>query len=307
LRIAVMGAGAIGSLFGSFLAKAGNEVTLIGRRSHMEAIRLRGLAVEGPQHHTITNLQAISDIAETEEGKFELILLTVKAYDTVQAVSAARRLMGEGAVLVSLQNGLGVEECALKFIRRKNLMRGVTSCAAILDKPGVIIQTGMGETVVGELDGTTATRTQRVAEVLKESRLPTRVTPNISGAVWMKTLVNAGINPFAALTGMRNGELPMFEGLKELMVETIEEGRRVAERLKVVLEGDPVAKMLTTAEATSENINSMFIDVRRGKPTEIDFINGAIWHLGERAGVATPLNMFLTYLVKARASKGLGG
>jgi 2-dehydropantoate 2-reductase len=307
LRIAVVGAGAIGSLFGGFLAKAGNEVTLIGRRSHMEAIRLRGLTIDDSQHQTITNLQAISDIAEAEEGGFELVLLTVKAYDTAGAASAARALMGERTVLVSLQNGLGVEEFALEFIRRASLMRGVTSCGAILDKPGVIIPTGMGETVVGELDGVITTRVQRVAEALEGSGFPTRVTSNISGAVWMKTLVNAGINPFAALTGMRNGELLRVEGLKGLMVETVEEGRRVAERLKVVLEGDPVAKMVMTAEATFNNINSMLIDVERGQPTEIDFINGAIWHLGEGVGISTPLNRFLTYLVKARASKVLGG
>ncbi len=307
MRIAVVGAGAIGSLFGGLLAKAGNEVTLIGRRSHMETITLRGLNIEGRQRHIITNLQAISYAAEAEKRDFELVLLTVKAYDTGQAVSAAKRLIKEETVLLSLQNGLGVEESALTLIRRENLMRGVTCCAAILDKPGVVIHTGMGKTVVGELDGVTTPRTQRVAEALRDAGLPTKVTSNIHGAVWMKTLVNAGINPFAALTGMRNGELLRFEGLKGLMVETVEEGHKVAEKLRVELEGDPASQMLSTAEATAGNMNSMLIDVERGQPTEIDFMNGAIWRLGERAGVPTPLNRLLTHLVKARASKVLGG
>lgn len=298
-----MGAGAIGSLFGGLLAKAGNEVTLIGRRSHMDAITQRGLIIKGAKHHIIKNLQAISDVAEVERGGYELILLTVKTYDTVEAVSAAKRLIKKGTGLLSLQNGLGVEELALKHIRRKNLMRGVTSCAAILHKPGVIIHTGTGETVVGELDGTTTPRAQKVAEVIRDSGLPTEVTANISGAVWVKTLVNAGINPFAALTGMKNGELLKFEGLKGLMIATVDEGRRVAEKQKVELEGDPASQMIATVEATSENMNSMLIDVESGRPTEIDFMNGAIWRLGERVSVATPFNMLLTHLVKARASK----
>ncbi|MEM3736832.1 MAG: 2-dehydropantoate 2-reductase [Candidatus Bathyarchaeia archaeon] len=303
MRIAVIGAGAIGSLFGGLLAKNGNDVTLIGRKDHVEAIRRLGLRIEGIQHCTVRDLWAVSDIDEVERRKYDLLLLTVKAYSTVQALSVARGLIKGGTPLLCLQNGLGVEELAMKLVQREDLMRGVTGCAAILDRPGVIIHTGMGETVIGELSGKITPRAQIVAEAFNSSGLTTKVTHNISDAVWMKTLVNAGINPFAALTGMKNGELIKVDGLRGLMVETVEEGRKVAERLGVELSGDPVLQMLTVAELTSENINSMLIDVERGRPTEIDFINGAISHVGGQVGVPTPLNRILTQLVKAKASK----
>jgi len=303
LRIAVVGAGAIGSLFGSLLAQAGNEVTLIGRRDHMDAVGFEGLRIEGPKPQHVTNLQTTSNIAEAAEKRYDLVLLTVKAYATIQAASDAKRLIRDETVLLSLQNGLGVEEHILDLIGREHLMRGVTGCGAILDRPGVVIHTGVGETVVGELNGTVTARAEHIAEVLSASGLPTKATSNISGAVWMKTLVNSGINPFAALTGMRNGELLRFEGLRSLMAEVVEEGWRVAEKLGVELGGDPVSQTFSTAEATSENINSMLVDLEKGRATEIDYMNGAIWHLGERAGVVTPLNRLLTQLVKARVSK----
>jgi 2-dehydropantoate 2-reductase len=134
--------------------------------------------------------------------------------------------------------------------------------------------------------------------VFSEAGLPTGVTNNIEGTVWTKILINAGINPFGALTGMKNGELMMFPELKELMVETVIEGTKVARKINVKLEGDPVSLMLKTAEMTAQNRNSMLQDVEKGKRTEIDFINGAISNLGKRMGVKTPLNNMLTSLVK---------
>jgi 2-dehydropantoate 2-reductase len=292
-----MGAGAIGSLFGGFLAEDGNDVALIARESHVKAIERNGLIIEGASGKHVVKVKAVTKPAHLKET-FDLILLTVKAYDTRQAVTEAQKLMGNTSVLLCLQNGLGMEQIASEIIGRDRVLRGVTINGVILKESGLIMHTGKGETTIGELNGRITVRTQKIAEVFSEAGLLTRVTNNIEGTVWTKILINAGINPFGALTGMKNGELMMFPELKELMVETVIEGTNVARKINVKLEGDPVSLMIKTVEMTAQNRNSMLQDVEKGKRTEIDFINGAISNLGKRVGVKTPLNNLLTSLVK---------
>ena len=292
-----MGAGAIGSLFGGLLAEGRNDVALIARESHVKAIKQNGLTIEGASGKHVVKVKAVTKPAHLKET-FDLILLTVKAYDTRQAVKEAQTLMGNNSVLLCLQNGLGMEEIASEIIGRDRVLRGVTINGVLIKEPGLVMHTGKGETTIGELDGKITGRTQKIAEAFSKAGLPTKVTNNIEGMVWTKILINASINPFGALTGMKNGELIMVPELKGLMVETVVEGTNVAKKIDVKLEGDPVSLMIKTAEMTAQNKNSMLQDVEKGKRTEIDFINGAISNLGKRKGVKTPLNNLLTHLVK---------
>ena len=292
-----MGAGAIGSLFGGLLAEGGNDVVLIARESHVKAIKQDGLTIEGASGKHVVKVKAVTTPAHLKET-FDLILLTVKAYDTRQAVTEAQTLMGNNSVLLCLQNGLGMEEIASEIVGRDRVLRGVTTNGALLKEPGLVIHTGKGETIIGELKRKITERAQKIAEAFSKAGLPTRATNNIEGTVWTKILINAGINPFGALTGMKNGELKMIPELKELMVETVIEGTNVAKKSDVKLEGDPVSLMIKTAEMTAQNKNSMLQDIEKGKRIEIDFINGAISNLGKRRGIETPLNNLLTHLVK---------
>lgn len=292
-----MGAGAIGSFFGGYLAKGGNDATIIARESHVKAIKRYGLTVEGASGKHIVKVKAVTTPAHLKET-FDLILLTVKAYDTRQAVTEIQTLMENNSVLLCLQNGLSMEEIASEIVGKDRVLRGVTINGALLKEPGLVMHTGKGETIIGELDGKITARTQKIAEAFSKADLPTRVTKNIEGTVWTKILINAGINPFGALTGMTNGELIIIPELKELMTEAVIEGTNVAKKIDVELEGEPVSLMIKTAEMTAQNKNSMLQDVEKGKRTEIDFINGAISNLGKRKGVKTPLNNLLTHLVK---------
>ena len=292
-----MGAGAVGSFFGGLLAEGGNDVALIARESHVKAIKQEGLTIEGASGKHVVKVKAVTTPAYLKEI-FDLILLTVKAYDTRQAVSEAQTLMGNDSVLLCLQNGLGMEEIASEIVGRDRVLRGVTINGVLLKEPGLVMHTGKGETIIGELNRKITERTRKIAEAFSKAGLPTRVTNNIEGTVWTKILINAGVNPFGALTGMKNGELIMVLELKELMTETVIEGTNVAKKIGVKLEGDPVSLMIKTAEMTAQNKNSMLQDIEKGKRTEIDFINGAISNLGKRKDVLTPLNNLLTHLVK---------
>ena len=292
-----MGAGAIGSLFGGLLAEGGNDITLIARESHVKTIKQNGLIIEGVSGKHVVKVKAVTTPSHLKEA-FDLILLTVKAYDTGQAVIEAETLIRNKSVLLCLQNGLDVEKIASDIIGRDKVLRGVTTNGALLKKSGLVMHTGKGETIIGEMNRKITRRAQKIAEVFLKASLPSKVTNNIEGTVWTKILINAGINPFGALIGTKNGELITIPELKELMTETVIEGKNVAEKIDVKLDGDPVSLMIKTVEMTAKNKNSMLQDIEKGKRTEIDFINGAISNLGKKNGVLTPLNTLLTHLVK---------
>lgn len=302
MKILVMGAGAIGSLFGGLLAEAGNEVFLVGRQPHISEIQNSGLKIKGFVDKHITNIKAGTTPSIIQDEDTDLVLLTVKAYDTKQATLQIKPLIKSRTTVLCLQNGIGVEEEAAKILGKTNLLRGVTFCGAFLKEPGTVFYTGFGETIIGRLNKN-QDEVEEIVKTFKNAGFPTKISENIQTTVWTKTLVNAGINPFGTLTEMKNGELIKNREIRTLMVNTVEEGIKVAKKLKVPLKEDPVKLMLKTAEATANNLNSMLQDIKRGKKTEIDYINGAISKLGKKLGVPTPLNSLLTFLIKILEEK----
>ncbi|OYT55236.1 MAG: 2-dehydropantoate 2-reductase [Candidatus Hecatellales archaeon ex4484_218] len=305
IKILVMGAGAIGSLYGGLLAETENKVTFIARKPHVESIRKNGLTIEGLINKKIKNIKAETNPSNLVHEKFDLILITVKAYDTFQASTQIKPLTKNNPAILCLQNGIGVEGEASKILGKFSLLRGVSFCGSYMSEPGKIVSTGLGKTIIGEPYNQNSGIAGVVKEVFEEAGFPTFISANIHGTVWTKTLVNAGINPFGTLTKMRNGELLEDENLKKLMIETVKEGVKVAEKLKIRLDEDPVRLMVKTAKATFKNLNSMLQDLLKGKKTEIDYINGAISRFGKKLNQPTPLNDLLTAFIKAVEKKML--
>lgn len=293
MKALIMGAGAIGSLMGGFLAKAGAEVVLVGRRAHVEAVRSRGLRVEGPLGSFTVKVDA-HEKPEEAKGDFDLVLITVKAYDTAEAAKQVKRLVEKQAVPLCLQNGLGVEEEASRVLGTV-VFRGVTNNGAMLAQPGTVHHTGVGETLIGGR----GVLMEKLVTMLNASGLPARRVDNIAEAVWIKTLVNAGINPLGAITGLRNGELLKVGWLRNLMKAVVEEGANIAKKMGVELGIDPVELTFKVAKDTANNKNSMLQDLERKKRTEVDYINGAIVKAAQQVGMEAPLNEALTKLVKA--------
>ncbi|RLI32374.1 2-dehydropantoate 2-reductase [Candidatus Bathyarchaeota archaeon] len=299
MKILVMGAGSIGSLFAGLLAcNNENDVTIVAREFQVKAVKSYGLKIKGLIEKTVKNIKAETSVQPLIKEAWDLILLTVKAYSVSEASKQISPLIKEKTMVLCLQNGIGVEDEVLKVIRKENIIRGVTFCGAFLEKPGIVVSTGFGKTILGGLSQKNYDNILDIAENFKNSGFYVEISDNIQSIVWTKTLVNAGINPYGTLTGMRNGELLEYEDLKLLIAETVLEGVRVADKLKIPLPEDPVDLTFKTAKATAENFNSMLQDIKRGRRTEIDYINGAISRLGSSTGVSTPLNMLLTFLVK---------
>lgn len=298
MKTVMIGPGAMGSLFGGLLSRAGEELWLVGyRNEQVETICSVGLTLEDKGKSQIIPMKATPDV--TSVGKADLVIFFVKTYDTERAVSDSLVLEKEDTVFLTLQNGLGNEEAICKKIDRKKVMLGVTGHGATLLRPGHVRHAGWEKTFVGELDHRITDRATRIAQMFCKAGIETQASPNIHDQVWGKLVVNAGINALTALTGFKNGQLLDYPETARLMERLVFEAAQVARRKGVHLEEDPIEKVRKAAEATRENRSSMGQDFDHRRRTEIDAINGAVVREAQALGIPVPFNQAVTDLVKA--------
>ena len=217
MNIVVFGSGAIGSLFGALLAKH-NTVVLVGRTPHIASIQQKGLIINGKTRLTRT----VSAIESTKEISLapDLILLTVKSYDTESASRQLRPLLHDQTMVVSLQNGLDNVQKIEQDIEKKHILAGVTTHGALILKPGVVIHTGKGKTILGELDGHSSERLKTVVAVFNQVGIETQMSTDIGREIWGKAIINSSINPLTGFLGCKNGYL-LHNPLLEKTVESV--------------------------------------------------------------------------------------
>jgi len=294
VRVLVFGAGAIGSLLGGLLS-ARHEVLLIGRKAHVDAIREHGLRVSGK-----TVRLAKPDAATRVPGGAEadLVVVAVKAYDTSSAMTHLRGL-AKSATFLTLQNGLGNADVIGRTALR--VVAGTTAHGVTFVGPGEIRHAGVGETVIGPWRGVDEADLVRLRDVLDDAGIPTRVTSDVRTELWAKVVVNASINPLAALAGVPNGRLVRDKRLLATVEAVCREAAAVARAEGVAIDAaETVHRTTLIARRTAANRSSMLQDLDLGRRTEIDAITGAILRAADRHGLATPLNRALHALVKAR-------
>ncbi len=307
MKVAVLGAGAMGSLFGGLLARAGHEVWLIDVwHEHVKAIRERGLRIRRKGGELLLrDLKAVS--SPEEVGVVELVLVFVKSTATEKAIKGARVLLGEGTLVLTLQNGLGNVEQIATVVPISKILAGTTAQGATVIGPGEIYHAGEGPTAIGQLEGPPLERVREIARAFNSAGIPTEVSENVMGLIWGKLLVNVGINALTAITGLKNGELLDYPETVELMEMAVSEAWEVAKRKGIHIPSeDPVAHTKQVARATAENRSSMLQDVLNKRKTEIETINGAVVRLGREVGVETPVNKVLTNLVLMLERRYLG-
>jgi len=298
MKIVMIGSGAMGSLFGGLLTRAGEEVWLVGnRKDQIDAIRSSGLTFEEKEELQIIPMNATFDLSSV--GKADLVVFFVKTYDTEGAVSDALGLEKEDTIFLTLQNGLGNEEVICRKIDRKKVMLGVTGQGATLIGPGRVRHAGWGKTFIGELDHQITNRVIRITRMFCNAGIDTEASSNIHDQIWGKLLVNVGINALTALTGFKNGQLLDYPESVRLMERLVMEASEVARRKGIHFEQAPVEKVRMTIEATRENRSSMGQDFDHRRKTEIDAINGAVVNEAQSLGVSVPFNQAVTDLVKA--------
>jgi len=297
MKTVIMGAGAMGSLFGGLLTLSGEDVWLVDIwKENIDAMRSNGLKVEDRGKVQIIPVKATTDVASV--GKADLILFFVKTYQTEKAVSDVLVLQKENTVFLTLQNGLGNEETICKKVNRKKVILGVTGQGATFLGPGHIRHAGWGKTYVGELDEKITDRVTQIAQVFRKAGIETEVSSHIHDLVWEKLLVNVGINALAALTGLKNGQLLDYPETVRLMEALVSEAVEVTRRKEIQIDENPMNRVKVVIEATRENRCSMGQDLDYKRRTEIDAINGAVVREAERFGISVPYNQMITDLIK---------
>lgn len=296
MEICVFGAGSLGSALGGILSKR-NEVTLIGRKANMSAVRRNGLKLTG-DCDAIVHVKALGTVRGLEPP--DLVIITTKAYDTANAVKSCRSWTDEETMVLTLQNGLGNLELLRKWKRAK-AFGGTTTMGANLISPGRVRVSGLGRTVIGSdvnPDGARA-----ILSAFKSCGLQAEDDDNIFEAIWSKAIVNACINPIAAVLRVPNGKLVESSVISHLMKDVSLECEAVARGAGVgVSMGSMYPRARAVCRDTRENDSSMLQDVLRGRRTEIGQINGAICSVGNRHGISTPLNDALVAMISSMSS-----
>jgi 2-dehydropantoate 2-reductase len=290
-----MGAGAIGSMLGARLADD-HEVTLIAREPHVRAIRDRGLEVTGHTHRTV-DVDARTDAEGLDEA--DVVFVTVKAYQTRQALEDVASAIGPNTFLATLQNGLGNGEQLAHRVGEGRAIAGTTSHGCIFHGPGRVEHTGVGDTVVGPVRPPDRPAHHQLADELTAAGIETEVVSDVRPKLWSKAAVNAAINPLTAIAGLPNGALLEVPELEAQMEATAREVEQVARAAGIEVEEEAwVSRAREVAQQTAKNRSSMLQDIERGRRTEIDAICGHVSEVAERHGVPAPRNEMLHGLVK---------
>jgi 2-dehydropantoate 2-reductase len=294
VKILVVGAGAVGSLFGARLAGVGHSVQLVGRPDHVEAVRAHGLRVEGTGAGTFYP-DAVADLLAATVP--DLLLLTVKTFDVESAAAAIARRFPHPMTTLLPQNGLNVEGVVAASLRSAGwpdplrwLVRAVNTMPATWVGPGVVRQAGEGELILSDpkIRNPASGSTEVVRDVFSRGGIPVRVVPDLERELWRKAIVNAAINPVTALHQVRNGRL-LESPYRDEAHRLLREAQRSAGLAGFAFsDAEADGDLDRVVRATSENRSSMLQDRERGRPTEIDAISGEIVRIARAHGIDLP-------------------
>ena len=293
MNVIILGAGAIGSLYGAKLSKL-NEVTLVARKEHADKINKDGLKITGLENKTY-RLKASTKVAEIREDT--LVLLTTKVYGTKEAVSSIKDLVKKDTVILCLQNGLYSEDIAKKLIGKRCLvLRAVTNFGAAFLEPGIIQYNSCSYTAIEK-----NTKSFAIAKLFAECGLNCCVSQDIKVDMWKKLILNCVLNPVTSILRIENRGIA-DERLNPLKKLIVGECLKVAKKDGVEFDIDFV-KEVNDAIKDSRNISSMQQDLLKGKTTEIDYLNGAVAEMGGKYSIKCPVNSALVMIIKEMEKK----
>jgi 2-dehydropantoate 2-reductase len=295
MKIAVMGAGAVGCYYGGVLARAGNDVVLIGRPRHVEAIERQGLRLEAQTFDE--NIRVSASTEESAVQSAQLVLFCVKSTDTESGAAAIKPHLTPDAVVLSLQNGVENAD-RLRASLPQEVIAAAVYIGVEMAGPGHVRHHGRGELVIER-----SKASDDVAGALIAAGVPTDISENVRGALWAKLILNCAYNALSAITQLPYGRLVKGEGIIAVMRDLVDECVAVAKADGVTIPGDVDAAVRKIAETAPGQYSSTAQDLARGKRSEIDHLNGLIARRGEAMGVATPANRLLQAIVKLIESK----
>lgn len=299
MELLIIGAGAMGGLFGALLAPHAAVSLLTTNQEHAAVMGGHGLTLVDLDGATRRVPVRVFTDPQDYGRRADVVLVCTKTRATAQAAATARDLLAADGLALTLQNGLGNLEQLVAAVGAQRAAAGVTSQAATLLAPGRVRHAGSGPTVLGIPPGREEAITA-VAGLFTRAGLETRISDDVDSLLWSKLIVNVGINALTALLRVPNGVLAQTPECDLLMARAVAEAVAVARALSIGLDGErQLERVREVCLRTADNRASMLQDILRGRPTEIDAINGAVVARGRAAGVDTPVNLLLTQLVQA--------
>ena len=299
MKISVIGSGAMGSLFGGKLAIAGENVVLYDvYREHIDTVNKEGLSIEDAEtgEITVVRLQASSDPESVKNS--DVLLIFVKSTNTESVANQFKSFAAPHTIVLTLQNGLGNDAILVKHFGIERTAIGVTSQGATFLGPGKIKHAGKGPTHITMADGN-KTKLQDLAAALGRAGFETYISDEVTSLVWSKLIINVGINALTALLNVKNGQLLEYEDIKQVMADLVNEALIVVKKKGIqLIYDDPLAQVYEVARKTASNSSSMLQDFQKNRPTEIDFINGAVVNEAQKLGISVPVNETVTRIVR---------
>jgi 2-dehydropantoate 2-reductase len=294
-RIVVLGAGAIGSYFGGRLARAGQNVTLIGRQSHVDVINRNGLLFQSGDAEERIAVAATTDISAVRDA--ELILFCVKNLDTEDAAAKMAPYLAPDAVIVSLQNGVDNAERIRRHCNNE-VVSALIYIGANIPAPGRVRHTGGGNIIIGQIGQSNGNLLARVAALFTNAGVAVTIADSIETDLWIKLVMNCAYNAICALCGAPYGRMVASPEIVAVMRDVVAEVAQVARAKGVSLPGDIADTAIKFADAMPQTMSSTAQDIAKGRRTEIDHLNGYVARQGEALGIPTPVNRTLTALTK---------
>jgi 2-dehydropantoate 2-reductase len=303
MKIVIVGSGAIGRLFGAFLAKGGHEVILVDVDQKVvdeinhSGISLMELEESNPDTVQQFSVQAVSDPSTISDC--DLVLLTVKSHATLSAARSVLHLINETSPILTLQTGLGNIEILEDLVNPQYIIGAFTFMSATALGNGSVRHGGTGKTYLGELDGGFSPRLKKICELFSDCGLQNQMVHRIIGRLWCKVIVYSAINAVSSILRIPNGSLLSRMESVTLMKTLVDEGKKVADASSIDLVYPDLYELLFNAcKQSSNNLSSMLQDLLNDRPTEIDAQNGALCRLAKEKKISTPTQCTMVQLIK---------
>jgi 2-dehydropantoate 2-reductase len=302
MRIAVMGTGGVGGYFGAKLAQAGNDVAFVARGAHLAALHRNGLRIES-EAGPLAIERPIATDQPAEIGPVDIVLFTVKLWDTEAAAASIKPLIGPDTGIISLQNGVEKEEVLRRVLGAEHVMGGVCYIAATIAEPGLIRVTGkMQRIVVGEFGRETSPRAEAFIAGAKASGIDAELSPDIERAIWEKFVFLVGMSGSTALVRRPIGVVRGVAETRAMLMEAMAEVVALARLRGVAVPDDYAATRLAFVDQLpAATTSSMHNDLERGSRLELDWLSGAVVRLGAESAVPTPVNRVIDAALKPHA------
>ena len=302
-RVVVVGAGAMGSLFGGLLAEGGLDVTLVDIwRDHIEAINANGLRMVGHGGDRVIPARATSD-PSTIDGA-DAAFFQCKAISNAGAARSVKHLFdNDRTVAISFQNGLGNEEEIAGILGEGKVLGGLTAQGANIEAPGVVRNHAELPSYIGEMTGGVSDRAVALASAFSAHGLPTEASENIRYAIWKKLMANIGVSGTSAAPNLTLGGIVQVPELEAIAYRAIDEALAVARAENIDLDPDDAREVFHQITSnTPGNKSSLCVDVLNKRPSEVDYIYGAVIALGARHGIDTPVLQTISAVIKGLQS-----